>query len=148
MPPRSEALSDARRSGARNYLGKVCQKHPSAGGRRYTSSSECVKCANEKVAAYRSTPRGKKNVLDNARRRKYRIEPAAFAILLKDQGRRCAICRTRKPGGRNNTWQLDHDHKVGKPRGILCTRCNLGLGHFEDNTERMRCAIRYLEKTT
>jgi len=39
---------------------------------------------------------------------------------------------------------LDHCHSTGKVRGVLCSRCNVGLGHFKDNTESLQTAIEYL----
>lgn len=41
---------------------------------------------------------------------------------------------------------VDHDHETGKIRGALCNKCNMGLGSFEDNINRMRLAISYLKK--
>lgn len=59
---------------------------------------------------------------------------------------RCGICRTQDPGGRGD-WHFDHDHrccKRGCPkcfRGLLCSQCNLGLGLFKDDPERLSAAI-------
>jgi hypothetical protein len=41
---------------------------------------------------------------------------------------------------------IDHDHKTGMIRGVLCQKCNLGLGHMNDDIALMRNAIAYLEK--
>lgn len=63
----------------------------------------------------------------------------------------CAICgkpETRKApqtNGRICRLHIDHDHKTGKVRGLLCSRCNIGLGHFMDNIEFLLKAIRYLK---
>lgn len=53
----------------------------------------------------------------------------------------CAICGSPR-GVRNHA--LDHDHKTGKIRGVLCGRCNSGLGQFNDDVEVMQKAIDYL----
>lgn len=66
-----------------------------------------------------------------------------YKELLNLQGNRCAICGTQDFGSRNAP--IDHDHKTGKIRGILCQKCNRGLGLFLDNTEILKNAIRYLE---
>ena len=56
---------------------------------------------------------------------------------------KCDICGRMK-GKRNHA--LDHDHKTGKFRGVLCAACNMGLGMFKDDTRILALAIDYLEK--
>jgi hypothetical protein len=68
-----------------------------------------------------------------------------YQKLLVSQGRACAICRTKKPGGRWGRFAVDHCHTTGKIRGLLCHRCNQGLGHFQDDAGRMRRAAKYVE---
>jgi|GraSoi_2013_60cm_1033757.scaffolds.fasta_scaffold11992_2 hypothetical protein len=58
------------------------------------------------------------------------------------QGGRCAICGN-PPKGKRLT--VDHDHATGKFRGLLCARCNFGLGWFQDDPDRLRSAAEYLE---
>jgi hypothetical protein len=61
--------------------------------------------------------------------------------LLYSSAERCAIC------GRKLTrlnMALDHDHKTGKVRGILCKTCNLALGYLRDNPKTAEQAARYL----
>jgi hypothetical protein len=45
-----------------------------------------------------------------------------------------------------NGLHVDHDHKTGLIRGLLCTQCNPGIGYFQDSIERLQLAIKYLEK--
>lgn len=54
----------------------------------------------------------------------------------------CLICNKKEEGKRLN---VDHSHKTGKVRGLLCGPCNRGLGDFKDNTEAMLKAIEYLK---
>ena len=63
--------------------------------------------------------------------------------ILEDQSYRCAIC-----GGIDEKKRLsfDHDHATLKPRGFLCWRCNIVLGHVEDNIELLQKMIQYLER--
>jgi peptide methionine sulfoxide reductase MsrB len=56
----------------------------------------------------------------------------------------CAICgRTRRPDEKR--LALDHDHVTGMVRGVLCQACNNGLGHFQDDPERLLKAALYIE---
>ena len=68
---------------------------------------------------------------------------AEIGTRLVEQGMKCAICATKRSGGRG--WHGDHDHVTGKFRGVLCHQCNVGLGHFKDDTRILNLAIRYLE---
>lgn len=62
--------------------------------------------------------------------------------MLRHQNNVCAIC-----GGRNSDRDLavDHNHITGEVRGLLCTRCNMGLGYFMDNPRLLASALVYLE---
>ena len=57
------------------------------------------------------------------------------------QGPACAICG--RPQGKKKLAE-DHCHETGRRRGKLCSRCNMGIGSFEDDVELLRNAIRYL----
>lgn len=69
----------------------------------------------------------------------------ADAIFLSQNGK-CAICQSDMPFDNLRLRPVDHDHKTGKVRGILCNACNTGLGKFRDSPVLMRCAIDYLVK--
>ena len=62
--------------------------------------------------------------------------------MLVAQGGVCAICH-RRPRHR---LHIDHDHKTGKVRQLLCSGCNTGLGKFQDDPGLLRLAIEYLER--
>lgn len=80
---------------------------------------------------------------------KYRfgISEVDFETMLKAQENKCAICGSADP---NNNWAkhlvIDHCHKTNKIRGLLCAKCNRGLGYFDDSSEVLRKAVKYLEK--
>lgn len=60
--------------------------------------------------------------------------------MLRKQRSRCAICRKKFL----KTPHIDHSHKTGENRGLLCQDCNLGLGRFKDSITSLRNAINYL----
>lgn len=63
--------------------------------------------------------------------------------LIKEQGHKCAICGG---GPGHKGWHVDHCHRSGRVRGILCFKCNTGLGNFRDNEAFLQSAINYLRK--
>ena len=70
---------------------------------------------------------------------KYGISAAEVDILKSSQGGLCPICQER------SAEHVDHDHKTGKVRAILCELCNGFLGAFNDDPELIKRAIAYLE---
>ena len=79
-------------------------------------------------------------------RRQYGISMEEFDELLEFQGGGCAIC-SKPIDELRRRMNIDHDHKNGKVRGILCSGCNTGLGHLGDNVEGLKKALYYLENT-
>lgn len=77
---------------------------------------------------------------DRYLRRTYKLSREQWEDLLDAQGGRCAICRTAEA----DPWHVDHCHETGAIRGILCGPCNIGLGRFSDDVDRMQSAIAYL----
>ena len=74
---------------------------------------------------------------------KYGLSLDQYNQMLTEQGG-CAICGTTEPGGKYGRFHVDHDHKTGEVRGLLCNGCNVGLGHFRDHPERLNKAAEYL----
>lgn len=66
-----------------------------------------------------------------------------FAERLRTQNGKCAICM-KKMAGRD--IHRDHDHITGEWRGLLCNKCNRGLGYFQDNPDMLLAAAFYLAK--
>lgn len=72
------------------------------------------------------------------------ITPEQYIGRLAKQNYRCALCQIHR-SDLNVDLAPDHDHKTGQIRGLLCQKCNRGLGHFGDNIERLQKAIEYLK---
>lgn len=64
--------------------------------------------------------------------------------MLAHQGHRCAICGGSDPKGRG--WHIDHCHKSGKVRAILCTPCNVFLGRVEANPLLLDRVLAFIEE--
>jgi hypothetical protein len=76
-------------------------------------------------------------------KRKYGITEEYYEGLLEFQGGRCWICGYT-PGEGKRKLAVDHDHKTGSVRGLLCHRCNRGLAWFSDNRDRLVLASLYV----
>lgn len=93
---------------------------------------------------YRDSNRDK--VAASQRTTLYGITPERFEELLSSQNNSCAICGSKEPGGGRTRFSVDHCHTTQKVRALLCGPCNLGLGHFHDNPERLIKAASYIKQ--
>ena len=69
-----------------------------------------------------------------------------YLQLLNSQNGRCAICGRTNTNGKN--LAIDHNHKSGQIRGLLCEHCNFGLGLFGDDVRILERAIDYLKSNS
>lgn len=92
----------------------------------------CNPCRNEQARTrYHRGIKAKKRVTDVHRLRNYGLTPQAFEAWLTTQNNECAICQTTlKPKGRQT--HIDHCHKTGRLRAILCMPCNMMVGVVEN----------------
>lgn len=75
------------------------------------------------------------------------ITAEQYLEMEKAQGGKCALCGRSEAGSKGpSRLVVDHCHATGVIRGLLCTKCNLALGHFEDNVEAVVKAAEYLRK--
>lgn len=78
-------------------------------------------------------------------KRAYGITRADYDKMFAQQNGRCAICgSTGHKGKRTAKLYVDHDHATGRVRGLLCHKCNGGLGALGDNEEGLRRALAYV----
>lgn len=74
--------------------------------------------------------------------RRYGMTKDQYDALHDAQNGVCAICRKRQPSGQRLV--VDHCHRSGVTRGLLCHKCNMALGLLFDDIELLRAAIEYL----
>lgn len=80
-------------------------------------------------------------------RSNYNLELSDYFKLLKNQEFCCAICKTPIEGitkDKQRQANVDHCHKTGKVRGLLCSNCNRGIGLLKDSKQVLSNALRYL----
>lgn len=133
---------------ARGFCSMHWQRHwrlgdPGEAGRRKIRWVQGQQCA---VNNCERSPKWGVYCGSHAKRfRRFGITEAEVTTLLSRQKNRCAICRSAKPYG-SGDWAIDHDHVTGQVRGLLCSKCNLALGLFQDDPKVLAAAVRYVSK--
>lgn len=84
--------------------------------------------------------------------KRYGLSLESYDQMFEDQDGKCKICGTTvyKPTdqkGMLETACIDHCHETGKVRGLLCRKCNTGIGSFKESLTVLRCAVDYLENS-
>lgn len=90
---------------------------------------------------------------DRELRKSYGINIDEYEEMAKKQDYRCAICGSDDPQSplKSNHrrhmkfFSVDHDHTTGKIRGLLCFKCNTGIGNFGESLERLEKAVAYMK---
>lgn len=72
----------------------------------------------------------------------YGLKPGEYGAIYLAQGGRCFICQ--RATGASKALSVDHDHRTGLVRGLLCSTCNKLLGHLRDNPVTAARIHRYL----
>ena len=67
-----------------------------------------------------------------------------YVAMLSRQNGKCKICNVAEIDSPKHRLNIDHCHKSGVVRGLLCSKCNTALGLMDDDTERLKSAINYL----
>lgn len=113
----------------------------------------CKDCDRVARARHYHTTKGKILKRNTNRKNKYGITPEDFESLWESQEGCCVICNIKlddgfSPSHKPNKAVIDHCHDTGNVRGILCTKCNKGLGMFNDSQEVLLRAHEYLRRFT
>ena len=160
----------AKESGSKFYDGSPCKKCGST--ERYTGSSDCRQChikkctkRNKENPKYQENQRkwreaniisrkeydkrwyqeNKEKSYEYTLKKKYGITYAEYEKMLTEQKGLCAICGKTEPT-ENRRLAVDHCHRTGKVRSLLCGKCNKAIGLLDDDPELMKKAIEYMRK--
>lgn len=104
-----------------------CKDCP-AGGRLRSAPHPGPRCATHH-REHRA--RARRQAHEHAVAGRYGLEPGDYDRLYRHQGGRCAICQ--RATGRSKRLAVDHDHKTGEVRGLLCSTCNRFVGRLRDS---------------
>jgi len=115
----------------------------------YSGRSICKDCKNaaarkKYVDDPETTQRNLVRMRERTKERRYGLTQIEFDKMLVDQNNRCKICSSEFISTKHT--HIDHCHDTNRVRGLLCNNCNLALGQFNDNTDNMDNAIKYLNR--
>ena len=144
VKPLSEFRKDGRKDKKTKYGVKYeCEKCEIKRRKKYYKSNvEKVKETLQKWQKENPEKYQEHKKKERSRRykRKYGIDEDEYLEIVKKQDGRCRICK-RKP----RRLVVDHDHKTGNFRGLLCHSCNVALGLAQDNTQTLLEMVKYLQ---
>lgn len=109
----------------------------------FTPKSPCELYCSNFCKAY--------GITDAYYRRNYKISLEGYLELAEKQNFVCAICgkeNFRMRDTHSGCLVVDHDHRTGNVRGLLCHNCNRALGLLQDNVDNLISAINYLGSVT
>lgn len=135
----TEFFIRTRRSGVRvpcSHCRTCCARRQNA---RYHKNPEAVLSAQR---AYYKEQR----LLRPMDLHKYGISSADYLKIWNQQGGLCAICHQPERCKRRRWLAVDHDHDTNRIRGLLCDKCNVGIGCLGDDVDRIASALDYLNK--
>jgi hypothetical protein len=127
---RKQRVSDGRTAAAQKRHRERDPEHTRALNREYMRRS-------------RSTPEGKRAKKSADLKYGYGITIEIYEAIAAQQNGLCVGCLRKLDMGFNT--HVDHDHKSGAVRGLLCSPCNRGIGNFHDDPAALRRAAAYLE---
>ena len=156
---------------SKTFEGKPCRTCGNT--ERYISGNKpCVVCARKnsqkrnktgKTKEWVQKEKGRVNAYNNKRYhslseeqkqaqnrrmhiRTYGIQPEDYDRMLTEQNGVCACCGGKETNPKKKHLSIDHCHKTGEVRSLLCDRCNRGIGALNDDLDILRKAVVYLER--
>lgn len=108
--------------------------------KRQTEWREWYAKNKETYKAIRAAQRERPKEYAREIKRQYRLTPEGFQELVRLANGKCEIC------GVETKPHVDHCHRSGVVRGMLCRNCNTGIGYLRDRIDLLQNAIRYLRR--
>lgn len=110
---------------------------------------QCRQCIRDRNKQWRldNPDRARLKQLKTHLRNAYGITIEEYDKLVEAQEGLCAICGLPETV-KNGRLAVDHDHKTGQIRGLLCFGCNTGIGKLQDDPALLRRAVQYLEESS
>lgn len=115
--------------------------------KKYYENNKRVINEQQKIWYQKHKTKVIKNSRIYAMKKLYGLTPDDYNQMLEEQNFSCALC-TRHASEFKRALFVDHDHTTGVVRGLLCAKCNLGLGNLGDSIEGLERAVDYLKKET
>lgn len=121
---------------------------------RYKQEKQKLYYQNNKIKIKRLVKRWKKENPEKslsyqrncAYKKKYNIDSEFYKKMKAKQNHRCLICGEYHPDDNDYSLHVDHCHETGKIRGLLCAKCNQGIGCLKHSEVVLKNAIKYLKK--
>lgn len=124
-----------------SYLCRVCQALRNR-TRRVADVDTCRAKDRKRVAAWRKNNPVKALAVDLKR---FGLTVDQYNQLAEEQNGVCKLCDRFRPNKRAKRLCVDHDHRTGKIRGLLCDPCNRSLGVLGDTVEQFERILDYLK---
>lgn len=114
-------------------------------------ASSCRRCQNVRVKKWVEHRTAEQKAKDSARRTRrtmaaYNLTAADYDALLAAQGGGCICGKTTSGHTQNRRFHVDHDHRTGNVRGVLCHGCNTAIGLAGEDADRLRLLASYLDR--
>lgn len=100
---------------------------------------------NEYARKYRANPDNRNKLRSIRLKYRYKITPEEYDRMYNAQAGCCKVCGLHSTCF-DKPLYVDHCHTTEKVRGLLCHKCNVAIGLFDDDLEKIKSAIRYLEE--
>ena len=132
------------RKGEKKWLSNECKECDNRYSREYSKKNQPHKWKHVRAYHKRYREEHKSEIRNKYYKRVFGITEDEFRAMVKRQKNSCAVCKEPIDMEDKYSFNIDHCHDTGKVRGILCSKCNRGIGFFNNSEQRLLSAARYL----